>query len=125
MASIPFSASQHGLKPSDRKADASSFRIGALSSTTKTVLPSPRLRGSVSTSKSPSFRRRYILQHNSNGSAMARGSQSTVYLRFVVNSRLRVLHSRPVSYPEGEQPMFRSITFRESAKGHYRLNVVR
>jgi hypothetical protein len=45
MASIPFAASPHVLKPSDRNAVASNFRIGALSSTTKTVLPIPRLRG--------------------------------------------------------------------------------
>jgi len=55
MASFPFSASPHLLKPSDRKAVASIFRIGAWSSTTKTVLPNPRLRGSLSTSKRLSF----------------------------------------------------------------------
>ena len=53
MASVPFAASPHVLKPSDRNAAASNFRIGALSSTTKTVLPIPRFPGSVSTSKVP------------------------------------------------------------------------
>src|SRR4029077_11941557 len=41
-ASLPFSASPHVLKPSDKKAEASILRIAALSSTTKTVLPAPR-----------------------------------------------------------------------------------
>src|SRR5579862_846817 len=54
-ASVPFSASPHVLKPLDRKAVVRSFRIGALSSTTKTVLPSPRLRGSLSTSRKSFF----------------------------------------------------------------------
>ena len=55
MATVPFSASPHVLKPSDRKAAANNFRIGALSSTTKTVFPIPRLRGSISTSKKSFF----------------------------------------------------------------------
>jgi len=61
-ASVPFSASLHVLKPSDRKAPASVFRIGGLSSTTKTVLPNPRLRQSVSTCKKSFFQSVLYLQ---------------------------------------------------------------
>jgi hypothetical protein len=57
IASLPFSASAHVLKPSDKKAAASNFRIVALSSTTKTVLPAPRFLGSLSISTDPRFRR--------------------------------------------------------------------
>jgi hypothetical protein len=38
---LPFSVSVHLLKPSDKKAAATIVRIGALSSTIKTVLPAP------------------------------------------------------------------------------------
>ena len=50
IAHLPFSASAHVSKPSDKKADASIFRIVELSSTTKTVFPAPRFLGSLSIS---------------------------------------------------------------------------
>jgi hypothetical protein len=56
-ASWPFAASAQVLKPSDKKAFASILRIAALSSTTRTVFPTPGFRGSTSISTATRSRR--------------------------------------------------------------------